>query len=106
MSIRVGVIGDGVMGVDDVDAQVTSCLAHRKPVLCEKPLASILAECRAVDDAQAALALPHPLVSVGFMRRFDPGYAELAASVCSGTVAAALIESMNDRGTTLAVKQP
>jgi hypothetical protein len=45
-------------------------------------------------------------VLVGFMRRFDHAYVELAPSVCSGTVAAALIESMNDRGTTLAVNQP
>jgi hypothetical protein len=45
-------------------------------------------------------------VLVGFMCRFDPGYVELAPSVRSGTVAAALIESMNGRGTTLAVNQP
>ena len=56
----------------DHSAQVMSCLAHRKPVLCEKPLAPTLAECRAVVDAQTVLALPHPLVSVGFMRGFAP----------------------------------
>jgi hypothetical protein len=41
-------------------------------VLCEKPLAPTLAECRTVVDAQTALALPHPLVSVGFSAASTP----------------------------------
>jgi myo-inositol 2-dehydrogenase/D-chiro-inositol 1-dehydrogenase len=96
MTIRVGVIGVGVMGADHA-AQVMSCLAHRKPVLCEKPLAPTLAECRAIVDAQTALALPHPLVSVGFMRRFVPGYVELAASVRSGAVGEPLLVRCSHR---------
>jgi myo-inositol 2-dehydrogenase/D-chiro-inositol 1-dehydrogenase len=81
----------------DHSAQVMSCLAHGKPVLCEKPLAPTLAECRAVVDAQTALALPHPLVSVGFMRRFDPGYTELAAVVRSGAVGESLLVRCSHR---------
>jgi myo-inositol 2-dehydrogenase/D-chiro-inositol 1-dehydrogenase len=34
---------------------VMSCLTHRKPVLCEKPLAPTLAECCAVVDAPVAV---------------------------------------------------
>jgi myo-inositol 2-dehydrogenase/D-chiro-inositol 1-dehydrogenase len=78
-------------------AQVMLCLQNRKPVLCEKPLAPNLDYCRAVVDAQNDLALPHPLVSVGFMRRFDPGYVELAASVRSGTVGEALMVRCSHR---------
>ena len=106
-------LGAGVFGsagelidADDVDAvviasrdadhsaQVISCLAHGKPVLCEKPLAPTLAECRAVVDAQTA---PHPLVSVGFMRRFDPGYTELAAVVHSDAVGEPLLVRCSHR---------
>jgi myo-inositol 2-dehydrogenase/D-chiro-inositol 1-dehydrogenase len=54
-----------------------------KPVLCEKPLAPTLAESaeliRAVGDGAA-------LVSLGFMRRFDPGYAALKAQIHGGSI--------------------
>ena len=60
---------------------VLAALAAGKPVLCEKPLAPSLAECRRVGAAerQAVRRPDRPLVHVGFMRRFDPGYAELRA---------------------------
>ena len=47
-----------------------------KPVLCEKPLAPTLAECVEVVRAERAAigAAGLPLISLGFMRRFDPGY--------------------------------
>ena len=59
------------------------CLQHRKPVLCEKPLRPASRIAARIVTAQKELALPHPLVSVGFMRRFDPGYVELAAAVAA-----------------------
>src|SRR4051794_33604605 len=86
-------IAEDLIAADTVDAvivasrdadhaeQVASCLRHRKPVLCEKPLAPTVSACRDVVAAQAALDLPHPLISVGFMRRFDPAYVDLAAAV-------------------------
>jgi myo-inositol 2-dehydrogenase / D-chiro-inositol 1-dehydrogenase len=100
---------DELIGADVVDAviiaspdhhhaaQVMSCLYKRKPLLCEKPLAPSLDDCRAVVDAQNDLALPHPLVSVGFMRRFDPGYVELAAAVAADAVGEALMVRCSHR---------
>src|SRR3954447_16596073 len=47
---------------------VLACLAERKPVLCEKPLAPTLEECRRLVEAEEALVWPcgTSLVSVGF----------------------------------------
>jgi myo-inositol 2-dehydrogenase/D-chiro-inositol 1-dehydrogenase len=53
---------------------VLACLQAGKPVLCEKPLAV---------DAAASLRIAEAdttgLVTVGFMRRFDPAYLDLKA---------------------------
>ena len=55
-----------------------------KPVLCEKPLAPASAECLRVIDAEVRGG--KRLVQVGFMRRFDPSYADMKAVLQSGTV--------------------
>ncbi len=52
-----------------------ACLEAGLPVLCEKPLVPTAAE--AVEVVRAHDALPAPLMTVGFMRRFDPGYLAL-----------------------------
>ncbi|NIL77794.1 MULTISPECIES: Gfo/Idh/MocA family oxidoreductase [Rhodococcus] len=52
---------------------VHAALAANKPVLCEKPLAPTAPECREIIAAQG----DRNLISVGFMRRFDPAYNEL-----------------------------
>jgi myo-inositol 2-dehydrogenase/D-chiro-inositol 1-dehydrogenase len=49
---------------------VLECLRCRKPVLCEKPLATRAADAAKVVEAECALG--QRLVAVGFMRRFDP----------------------------------
>ncbi len=76
-----------LIGSADVDAIVIAshdsthaelalaAIAAGKPVMCEKPLAPTAAECRTVIDAEAARGIG--LVSLGFMRRFDPAYVEL-----------------------------
>ncbi|MGI8752990.1 MAG: Gfo/Idh/MocA family protein [Acidimicrobiales bacterium] len=51
---------------------VLAALAAGKPVLCEKPLTPDLAGCARIVDAE--IELGRRLVSVGFMRRYDPGY--------------------------------
>jgi myo-inositol 2-dehydrogenase/D-chiro-inositol 1-dehydrogenase len=67
---------------------VLACLAAGKPVLCEKPLAPTVQGCRSVIDAEVALG--HRLVTVGFMRRYDPGYVELRRLVATRELGAAL----------------
>lgn len=58
-------------------------IAKGKPVLCEKPMASSLDEARAVMAAEVAGG--RPLVQIGFMRRFDPGYRAMRSAVVKGT---------------------
>ncbi len=67
-------------------AFVLACLKAGKPVLCEKPLAATLAECQAIIEAE--MALGRRLVQVGFMRRFDPAYAEMKARLAAGEIGA------------------
>lgn len=159
MSVRVGVIGTGIMGADhaailhrdvpgaqvtlladpdldraaavaggipgarvtadahelitsdDVDAvliassdatheeYVLACLQVGKPVLCEKPLAPTAAACRTIVAAQDdAIGDGNPLVSVGFMRRFDPGYVELKSMLATGELGTALMVHSVGRG--------
>ncbi len=51
-------------------------------VLCEKPLAPTVEEAEEVAARHASLE--RPLVSVGFMRRFDPGYVALRRRLDAG----------------------
>ncbi|MFO1350880.1 MAG: Gfo/Idh/MocA family oxidoreductase [Gammaproteobacteria bacterium] len=68
---------------------VLACLNARKPVLCEKPLAPSIAECLTVVAKEQELG--RRLVTVGFMRRFDPGYVEMRRRLREGELGAALI---------------
>ncbi len=61
-----------------------ACLEAGKPVLCEKPLAISAAASLRIVEAEAALG--RRLVTVGFMRRFDPGYVDLKAQLDAGAV--------------------
>ena len=63
---------------------VVACLEAGKPVLCEKPLATTAEAARRVLAAEAALG--RRLVQVGFMRRFDPGYADMKRAIEAGAV--------------------
>lgn len=77
---------------DDTHAElVRAALRAGKPVMCEKPLAPTVDECRDVLAAQAALARGVDLVTVGFMRRFDPPYLALRDRVRGGELGAPLV---------------
>lgn len=58
-------------------------------MLCEKPLSQDVSECLAVLAAEEKLG--KHLVQVGFMRRFDPSYAEIKSLLDAGTLGKALI---------------
>lgn len=82
---------DDVIADDAVDAVVIAspgdtharfvlaCIEAGKPVLSEKPLATTVDDCLEVIDAEVAHG--SRLVQVGFMRRFDAGYATLKAAI-------------------------
>jgi myo-inositol 2-dehydrogenase/D-chiro-inositol 1-dehydrogenase len=73
--------------------QVLACIEQGKPVLCEKPLTmdaeSSLAVVRAEDEY--AQRTGRRLVQVGFMRRFDPEYAQLRELIASGGIGEPLV---------------
>ena len=85
-----------LIGSDRVDAVVVAspdathellvleCLAARKPVLCEKPLALGVDGSQRIVDAEVVLGLR--LVQVGFMRRYDSAYRALRAAVLGGDI--------------------
>lgn len=61
---------------------VLAAIGAGKPVLCEKPLATSTAECLQIVEAEARAG--RPMVQTGFMRRFDPTYREMKATLASG----------------------
>ena len=99
----VRVAGDGFELIDAVDvdavliassgethlAFAVAAIAAGKPVFCEKPLAPTAAECRSVVDAEVAAG--RRLVTMGFMRRLDPGYLEAKATLDGGAIGEPLL---------------
>ena len=59
-----------------------ACLQHGKAVLCEKPLT--MDDDSALRLVRTEAAIGRRLVTVGFMRRFDPEYAAVRAAITSG----------------------
>jgi myo-inositol 2-dehydrogenase/D-chiro-inositol 1-dehydrogenase len=66
---------------------VLACIEAGKPVLCEKPLATTAEACQHILAAEVAAG--RRLVTLGFMRRFDPAYEELQA--CVGAIGPPLL---------------
>jgi len=77
---------------------VLAAVQAGKPVLCEKPLAPTLAECVEVVTAETAAAPKVPLISLGFMRRFDPGYVEMKQAISEGAIGTPLLSHCISRG--------
>jgi myo-inositol 2-dehydrogenase/D-chiro-inositol 1-dehydrogenase len=70
---------------DPLHAELTlACLKRGLPVLCEKPLAISADEAIRVVESEAAVG--RPLIQVGFMRRFDPGYLAMRHVLADGEV--------------------
>jgi predicted dehydrogenase len=72
---------------------VRAAVRAGKPVMCEKPLAPTVAECAAIVREET-----RPLISVGFMRRFDPAYQELKQALDAGVSGAPLLLHCVSRG--------
>lgn len=66
-----------------------ACIAAQKPVLCEKPLSQSSAECRQVVEAE--IASGRRWVQLGFMRRYDQGYAQMKSALTQGRIGRALM---------------
>lgn len=65
-------------------SQVEQALAAGLHVFCEKPLGLDLAECERV--AGLALARPKQVVTIGFVRRFDPACVEARRRIDAGEI--------------------
>lgn len=68
---------------------VLSCIAARKPVLTEKPLATTVDDCLKVLDAEVSHG--SRVVQVGFMRRFDRGYGVTKSAIDDGSIGEPLV---------------
>jgi myo-inositol 2-dehydrogenase/D-chiro-inositol 1-dehydrogenase len=71
------------------EEQVLACLEHGRYVLCEKPLTMDSESSLRVVEAEAKGG--QPLVQVGFMRRFDPEYAQMKQVLDSGQLGRTLL---------------
>jgi scyllo-inositol 2-dehydrogenase (NAD+) len=67
---------------------VQTAAAAGKHILCEKPLALTI---DGVDDAIAAARTAKVLLQVGFMRRYDPAYAEACKRIEGGEIGTPII---------------
>lgn len=70
-------------------ALTVACLQAGKQVLCEKPLATNVADAEKV--LQAEIAQGHRLVQVGFMREYDPAHQRLREIVARGDIGSPLL---------------
>src|SRR5688572_12799422 len=66
----------------------------RKPTFCEKPPALTLAECRAMSDA---VEKSGTFFQMGFMRRFDPGYAAAKGKIEQGAIGRPVVFKSSSR---------
>jgi inositol 2-dehydrogenase len=97
---------EDLMADRDVDAVVVVSPTHthreivvaaaqsRKPTFCEKPPALNLAECAAMSDA---VNKSGTFFQMGFMRRFDPGYAAAKEQIAQGTIGKPLVFKSTSR---------
>ena len=73
---------------------VLSAAARGKTVFCEKPPALSLEEARAMKDAVARSGV---FFQMGFMRRFDPGYAAAKKQLLEGAIGTAVLFKSTSR---------
>src|SRR5437867_3763838 len=74
---------------------VMTAAERRKPIFCEKPLALSLSECR---EMEAAVERQGTFFQMGFMRRFDPGYAAAKRHVEEGHIGRPVVVDLTRNG--------
>jgi inositol 2-dehydrogenase len=74
--------------------QVIAAAARKKPTFCEKPPALSLAE---VADMKTAIDKSGMFFQMGFMRRFDPGYAAAKKQIDEGRIGMPLVFKATSR---------
>ena len=88
---------DGIVIVTPTDAhreQVIAAAASRKPTFCEKPPALSLTEVQEMKDAIARAGV---FFQMGFMRRFDAGYAAAKKQIVEGRIGTPLVFKATSR---------
>lgn len=109
---RVARSGSEVIDDTEVDAVVIAspdpthadftiaAIRARKAVMCEKPLALTLADCQRVMAVEEEILTEAQvrLISMGFMRRFDPGYVQMKASIDAHALGLPLLVHCVSRG--------
>ena len=78
---------DAIVSATGADAHKEACLkacAAKTHIFCEKPLAKTLEDCTEIEKAVAENGTK--CFTVGFMRRFDPSYAEAKQKIRAGAI--------------------
>jgi inositol 2-dehydrogenase len=73
---------------------VVAAAQSKKPTFCEKPPALSLAECAAMSDAVNKTGT---FFQMGFMRRFDPGYAAAKEKIAQGAIGRPMVFKSTSR---------
>lgn len=81
------------------EPQLMACLEHGKPVLCEKPLSMDSESSLRIVGAERATG--KQLITVGFMRRFDPEYARMKEILAEERLGAPLVVHQFHRNRTV-----
>ena len=83
---------DAIVVATRADAHKAPCLAAckaKKHIFCEKPLAKTLGDCEEIEKAVAENG--SKCFTVGFMRRFDPSYAEAKEKIRTASLLLMLV---------------
>lgn len=104
--------GEELIHSPDVDAIVVASsdpshvgyvlegLKAKKQIFCEKPLAQTAADCEKI--IREEISIGKKMIQVGFVRRYDRGYAEIKRIIESGEIGAPLIIHSAHRNVTQA----
>lgn len=78
---------DGIIIATGADTHKEQCIKAceaKKHIFCEKPLAKTVEDCKEIEKAVAQNS--EKLFTIGFMRRFDPSYAQAMEKIRSGEI--------------------